>query len=301
MVERALPPSSSGRSTPQLNSMNWLEKRLDKAASVGTPAATPRPCSTSTPRRCRSRRRRSRRGVAPMRPSCRTSISCRSPAKWARAPPACGARPGAVIVRDKRILSTGYNGAPRGVAHCEEGRAALRERLGIPASPAHGDHRGAARRTERHHPGSPRGVSVDGATIYVTHQPTITPAQMIINSVLRVVCADSYPDPLSAGILERPAVQYENWATACDSNDNEGGTMASDGKGGQCNPRAARFTGPGQAGRRPGRRPPTLKGKDGPRAHRSWLWPAPSRRSATDSPRTMPPTWVWRTRSPETA
>ncbi|NLD45060.1 MAG: cytidine deaminase [Chloroflexi bacterium] len=120
----------------------------------------------------------------------------------------------AVIVRDKRILSTGYNGAPRGVAHCEE-TGCLRERLGIPSGQRQEICRGLHAEQNAIIQAALHGVSVDGATIYVTHQPCITCAKMIINSgILRVVCADSYPDPLSAGMLEEAAVQYENWATA---------------------------------------------------------------------------------------
>lgn len=120
----------------------------------------------------------------------------------------------AVIVRDKRILSTGYNGAPRGVAHCEE-TGCLRERLGIPSGQRQEICRGLHAEQNAIIQAAFHGVSVDGATIYVTHQPCITCAKMIINSgILRVVCADSYPDPLSAGMLEEAAVQYENWATA---------------------------------------------------------------------------------------
>ncbi len=120
----------------------------------------------------------------------------------------------AVIVRDKRILSTGYNGAPRGVAHCEE-TGCLRERLGIPSGQRQEICRGLHAEQNAIIQAALHGVSIDGATIYVTHQPCITCAKMIINSgILRVVCADSYPDPLSAGMLEEAAVQYENWATA---------------------------------------------------------------------------------------
>ncbi len=120
----------------------------------------------------------------------------------------------AVIVHDKRILSTGYNGAPRGVAHCEE-TGCLRERLGIPSGQRQEICRGLHAEQNAIIQAAFHGVSVDGATIYVTHQPCITCAKMIINSgILRVVCADSYPDPLSAGMLEEAAVQYENWATA---------------------------------------------------------------------------------------
>ncbi len=117
----------------------------------------------------------------------------------------------AVIVRDKRILSTGYNGAPRGVSHCEE-TGCLRERMGIPSGQRQEICRGLHAEQNAIIQAALHGVSVDGSTIYVTHQPCITCAKMIINSgIVRVVCASSYPDELSARMLEEAAVQYENW------------------------------------------------------------------------------------------
>ncbi len=117
----------------------------------------------------------------------------------------------AVIVRDKRILSTGYNGAPSGLAHCEE-TGCLREQLGIPSGQRQEICRGLHAEQNAIIQAAFHGVSVAGATIYVTHQPCITCAKMIINSgIVRVVCASSYPDELSAQMLAEAGVQYENW------------------------------------------------------------------------------------------
>ena len=119
----------------------------------------------------------------------------------------------AVIVRDKRILSTGYNGAPRGVAHCEE-VGCLREKLGIPSGQRQEICRGLHAEQNAIIQAALHGVSVEGATIYCTHQPCITCAKMIINAgIVRVVCANAYPDEFSRGMLEEASVQLEVWDT----------------------------------------------------------------------------------------
>jgi dCMP deaminase len=117
----------------------------------------------------------------------------------------------AVIVRDKRILSTGYNGAPRGVAHCEE-VGCLREKLGIPSGQRQEICRGLHAEQNAIIQAALHGVSIEGATIYCTHQPCITCAKMIINAgIVRVVCANAYPDEFSRGMLEEASVQLEIW------------------------------------------------------------------------------------------
>jgi dCMP deaminase len=120
---------------------------------------------------------------------------------------------GAVTVRDKRILSTGYNGAPRGVAHCDEA-GCLREKLGIPSGQRQEICRGLHAEQNAIIQAALHGVSVEGGTIYVTHQPCITCAKMIINSgIVRVVCANSYPDDFSRGMLDEAGVELVVWET----------------------------------------------------------------------------------------
>jgi len=116
-----------------------------------------------------------------------------------------------VIVREKRILSTGYNGAPRGMPHCED-VGCLREQLGIPSGQRQEICRGLHAEQNAIIQAALHGVSVDGATIYCTHQPCITCAKMIINSgIVRVVCANTYPDDFSRDMLEEASVQLEIW------------------------------------------------------------------------------------------
>jgi dCMP deaminase len=118
---------------------------------------------------------------------------------------------GAVVVRDKRILSTGYNGAPRGLAHCEE-TGCIRQRLGIPSGQRQEVCRGLHAEQNAIIQAALHGVSIECATIYVTHQPCITCAKMIINAGIgRVVSRSAYPDPLARQMLEEAGVELEMW------------------------------------------------------------------------------------------
>jgi len=131
---------------------------------------------------------------------------------------------GAIIVRDKRILSTGYNGPPKGLRHCDE-VGCLREQLGIPSGQRQEICRGLHAEQNAIIQAALHGVSVEDGTVYVTHQPCITCAKMIINSgIVRAVCASTYPDELSRGMLDEANVALEVWETPSDnrSNDQEG-------------------------------------------------------------------------------
>jgi dCMP deaminase len=124
---------------------------------------------------------------------------------------------GAIIVRDKYILSTGYNGAPRGMRHCEE-TGCLREQLGIPSGQRQEICRGLHAEQNAIIQAALHGVSTEGGTIYVTHQPCITCAKMIINAgIVRVVCAQTYPDELARDMLAEAHVALEVWETPSDT------------------------------------------------------------------------------------
>lgn len=118
---------------------------------------------------------------------------------------------GAVIVRDKRILSTGYNGPPSGLAHCED-VGCLREQLGIPSGQRQEICRGLHAEQNAIIQAALHGVSTQGGTIYVTHQPCVTCAKMIVNAgIKRVVCLKGYPDALAREILEEAQIDLEIW------------------------------------------------------------------------------------------
>ena len=118
---------------------------------------------------------------------------------------------GAVIVKDKRILTTGYNGAPRGMLHCEV-VGCLREKLNIPSGERQEICRGLHAEQNAIIQAAVHGVSTEGGTIYVTHQPCITCAKMIINAgIVRVVCANTYPDELARNMLDEAGIPLEIW------------------------------------------------------------------------------------------
>ena len=118
---------------------------------------------------------------------------------------------GAVIVRDRRILTTGYNGPPKGIAHCDV-VGCLREQMGIPSGQRLDICRALHAEQNAIIQAALHGVSTEGAMIYVTHQPCFTCAKMIINAgIVRVVYGEGYPDELARQVLEEAGVELEMW------------------------------------------------------------------------------------------
>ncbi len=116
-------------------------------------------------------------------------------------------RVGAVLVKDKRILATGYNGPPSGLAHCEE-VGCLRERLGIPSGERHEICRGLHAEQNAIIQAALHGVSIKGAQLYSTTFPCIICSKMLINSGIReIFYREGYPDELSADLLEEAGVK----------------------------------------------------------------------------------------------
>lgn len=113
---------------------------------------------------------------------------------------------GAVLVKDKRILSTGYNGVPSGLRHCEEA-GCLREQRGIASGSNHELCRGIHAEQNAVIQAAKHGTAIDGATVYCTHQPCVLCAKILLNAgVIDIVYRDSYPDPLSAEVLSEAGV-----------------------------------------------------------------------------------------------
>lgn len=116
---------------------------------------------------------------------------------------------GAVIVRDKRILATGYNGAPSGMNHCLE-IGCIRDLENIPSGTRQEKCRAVHAEQNAIIQAAIHGVSIAGATIYCTHQPCILCAKMIINSnIKRVVYANLYPDTDSLEFFRDADVKVE--------------------------------------------------------------------------------------------
>ncbi|HDL09713.1 MAG TPA: cytidine deaminase [Candidatus Omnitrophica bacterium] len=114
---------------------------------------------------------------------------------------------GAVIVKDKRILTTGYNGAPSGITHCEV-TGCLREKLNVPSGQRHELCRGLHAEQNALLQAALHGISLKGATLYCTNQPCIICAKMLINAGIKeIVIGDGYPDELSIKMLEEAKVK----------------------------------------------------------------------------------------------
>ncbi|HHF56192.1 MAG TPA: cytidine deaminase [Thermoplasmatales archaeon] len=114
---------------------------------------------------------------------------------------------GAVIVKDNHILSTGYNGAPKGFKHCSE-VGCLREQLRVPEGQRHELCRGLHAEQNAIIQAAVFGVSIKGGTIYSTHFPCSVCAKMIVNAELKeLVYLEYYPDELSQKILEESNIK----------------------------------------------------------------------------------------------
>ena len=114
---------------------------------------------------------------------------------------------GALVVKDRRILATGYNGTPSGIKHCSQ-TGCLREKMKIPSGERHELCRGLHAEQNVLLQASLHGVSLKGSTIYVTNQPCIICAKMIINAGIgEVVMADYYPDAMAMSFLKEAKIK----------------------------------------------------------------------------------------------
>jgi dCMP deaminase len=126
-------------------------------------------------------------------------------------------RVGAVIVKDRRLLATGYNGAPKGLPHCLD-VGCLREEMQIPAGERHELCRATHAEQNAIAQAASFGVSIEGATIYTTCQPCSLCAKLLINSGIAVIktCGD-YPDPMAQEMLTRAGIRVEKLELNMDS------------------------------------------------------------------------------------
>lgn len=113
---------------------------------------------------------------------------------------------GAVLVKDRRILATGYNGTPAGLRHCEE-VGCLREQRNIASGSHHELCRGIHAEQNAVIQAAKHGITIDGSTVYSTHQPCVLCAKILINAgVVGIAYRDPYPDPLSEDLLGEAGV-----------------------------------------------------------------------------------------------
>lgn len=119
---------------------------------------------------------------------------------------------GAVIVRNKRILTTGYNGAPAGLPSCAERGECLRELMRVPSGTRqelcyaiHAEQNAVIQAARM-------GVCIEGAALYCTHQPCVICTKMIINAgIARIVYRYPYPDEFSRRLLSEADIAVERF------------------------------------------------------------------------------------------
>ncbi|MDR3320563.1 MAG: cytidine/deoxycytidylate deaminase family protein [Desulfovibrio sp.] len=115
-------------------------------------------------------------------------------------------RVGAVAVKDKRILATGYNGAPAGIPHCLD-TGCLRERLGIPSGQRHEICRGLHAEQNVIIQAAIHGINIQGAELYCTTHPCVLCGKMLINCGIRkIFYAESYSDELAVSMLKKVGI-----------------------------------------------------------------------------------------------
>ena len=119
---------------------------------------------------------------------------------------------GAVIVKDKRIMTTGYNGAPAGVESCKSKEECLRRKLNIPSGTKHELCFAVHAEQNAVIQAAKYGININGATLYCTHQPCVICAKIIINAgIKRVVYKEGYPDEFSMQLFEEAGVTVEKF------------------------------------------------------------------------------------------
>jgi dCMP deaminase len=116
---------------------------------------------------------------------------------------------GAVVVKNKQILATGYNGAPTGITHCDK-VGCLREELKVPSGQRHELCRALHAEQNAFLQAARHGVSLDGSILYITTQPCSICAKMIINvGIKKIVMEGVYPDDFALNFLHEAGIEME--------------------------------------------------------------------------------------------
>lgn len=114
---------------------------------------------------------------------------------------------GALLVKDKRILATGYNGAPTGLKHCLD-VGCLRDKENVLSGERHELCRGLHAEQNAIIQAALHGIGANGASLYCTHQPCVLCAKMIINSGIKeIIFKSGYPDPLAEELLSEAEIK----------------------------------------------------------------------------------------------
>lgn len=117
---------------------------------------------------------------------------------------------GALIVKDRRILTTGYNGTPSGITHCEIS-GCLREKLKVPSGERHELCRGLHAEQNALLQASLYGISVKEGLLYCTNQPCLICAKMIINAGIKeIMVSDGYPDKMAMDFFKEAKIKVRS-------------------------------------------------------------------------------------------
>jgi dCMP deaminase len=120
---------------------------------------------------------------------------------------------GAVLVKDRNILASGYNGVPSGIAHCEAA-GCLRERLGVPSGERHELCRGLHAEQNAIIQAAKHGTNINGATLYCTTMPCIICTKMIINAgITTVIYGEGYADDLAREMIGESGINVRQFIT----------------------------------------------------------------------------------------
>jgi dCMP deaminase len=118
---------------------------------------------------------------------------------------------GAILVKDRHILSTGYNGAPKGFRHCSE-VGCLREKMGVPSGEKHELCRGLHAEQNAIIQAAVFGVSIKGSTLYCTNTPCVVCVKMLVNAgVEEIVYSGDYPDELAKRMLNESRLKIKRF------------------------------------------------------------------------------------------
>jgi len=118
---------------------------------------------------------------------------------------------GAILVKNKHILSTGYNGAPKGLKHCEE-VGCLRQKLKVPSGQRHEICRGLHAEQNAIIQAAVFGISIKDSVLYCTNTPCVVCAKMLINAgVKEIVFEGDYPDDLAKKMLSESFIKIRNF------------------------------------------------------------------------------------------
>jgi dCMP deaminase len=114
---------------------------------------------------------------------------------------------GSILVKDKRILATGYNGAPTGLKHCAE-VGCIRQNTSIPSGERHELCRGLHAEQNAIIQAAYHGISIAGSTLYCTNKPCVICSKMLINAgIVKIFYENGYDDPLADQMITEAGIE----------------------------------------------------------------------------------------------